>query len=151
MAYHASKLNSLKLLGIIMLSGCATATFYSRGNAENATLPDNPSPEVKLVSAEMEGAEAGNPYATETNADSAGLALDSPQPAGSDNQAAEVKSVDSAEEKSFFACLTKNGFRWGKTFIGQNRIKQNLGNIIHFVSHKIEKFLLVHYKDKRIA
>ena len=99
MAYHASKLNSLKLLGIIMLSGCATATFYSRGNAENATVPDNPSPEVKLVSAEMEGAEAGNPHATETNADSAGLALDSPQPAVSDNQAAEVKSVDSAEEK----------------------------------------------------
>lgn len=110
MAYHASKLSTLKLLGIILLSGCAIATFYSRGNAENATLPNNPSPEVKLVSAEMEGAEAGNSHATGTNVDSDGLALDSPQPAVSDNQDAEVKSVDPgvepAEEKSFFDYLS---------------------------------------------
>ena len=32
-----------------MLSGCATATFYSRGNAENLPLTDNPPPEVKLA------------------------------------------------------------------------------------------------------
>ena len=102
MAYYASKLHSLKLVGIIMLSGCATATFYSRGNAENAPLPNNPSPEVKLVSAEMEVAEAGNPNAIETNIDSDDRALDSPKPKVSDNQDAEVKSVDSGEEKSFF-------------------------------------------------
>ena len=104
MTYRASKLDSLKLLGIMMLSGCATATFYSRGNAENAPLPDNPSPEVKLISADMEVSRAGN--ATATTVDNDVLALDSPKPKISDNRDAEVKPVDSEEEKSFFDYLS---------------------------------------------
>ena len=37
-----------------MLSGCATATFYTRGDAENSPVTDAPSSEVELVGAEME-------------------------------------------------------------------------------------------------
>ena len=106
MDYHTSKLHSLKLLSIVMLSGCATATFYSRGNAENLPLTDNPPPEVKLVSAEMEVSEADDANATGTTIDTAEVRPDSPESEVKGAKDTQAKSVDSAEEKSFFDYLS---------------------------------------------
>ena len=54
MAHHASTFYSLKFAAIVLLSGCATATFYSRGNAENPPIADDASSQIELVNAELE-------------------------------------------------------------------------------------------------
>ncbi len=89
-----------------MLSGCATATFYSRGNADNPPLVDNDeSSEIALVSAEMEVAESSEGALT---GEDASVASGSRQDESALEVAEEVKveETDSIEEKSFFDYLS---------------------------------------------
>ena len=89
-----------------MLSGCATSTLYSPGNADNPPLVDNDeSSEIALVSAEMEVAESSE---GELTGEDASVASGSRRDESALEVAEEVKveETDSIEEKSFFDYLS---------------------------------------------
>ena len=93
MAYHSSsrsRLYSVKFLAIIMISGCATATFNSRGNAENPPLNDDPPSEVEVVSAEVEVPQSNDLSAEEIV----------------DNEPKLHDPAEAAEDKSFLDYLS---------------------------------------------
>ena len=100
MTHYSFRAYSLKLAAIVMLSGCATATFYSRGNADNPPVVNDESSQVKLVSAETDLPDSSEKAVADKNDSTPAPHL------AEGEEETSIEQEGSLEEKSFLDYLS---------------------------------------------